>query len=291
MPFDSATLTRRHLGNRRTLVAAGVFLAAAVSFAYVQLAPGNVQPTMAGLRLGARFLARAFSPALTYEAEVPEWTAPLIWKALVAAHTTAIFAAAAISGALVGGTVLSFLASSAWWAADPAMPRRRIGRCGSIAIWFSARVVIAFLRSIHELLWAVVLLAAFGRGQLTAVLALMIPYTGVLAKVFSEMIDEAPRESAIALREAGASPIQIFFVGLLPRAFPDMLAYAFYRFECAVRSSAILGFFGFPTLGYYISASFDNMLFGEVWTYLYVLFAMVVLLDWWSGSLRRRFAA
>jgi phosphonate transport system permease protein len=125
---------------------------------------------------------------------------------------------------------------------------------------------------------------------MSAVLAIAIPYAAILGKVFSELIDEAPREAARSLREAGASAMQAFVFGLLPRALPDIVAYAFYRFECAVRSSAILGFFGFPTLGYYIAASFENLHYGEVWTYLYALFALVALLDWWSGALRRRFA-
>jgi phosphonate transport system permease protein len=93
------------------------------------------------------------------------------------------------------------------------------------------------------------------------------------------------------MRDAGASPLQVFFVALVPRALPDMLAYAFYRFECALRSSAVLGFFGFPTLGYYIAASFENLVYGEVWTYLYALFILVATADWWSGALRRRFVA
>ena len=68
----------------------------------------------------------------------------------------------------------------------------------------------------------------------------------------------------------------MFVFGLLPRALPDMCAYAFYRFECAVRSSAVLGFFGFPTLGYSIAQSFENLHYGEVWTYLYMLMVLVI---------------
>ena len=67
---------------------------------------------------------------------------------------------------------------------------------------------------------------------------------------------------------------------------PDILAYSFYRFECALRSSAVLGFFGYPTLGFYIAASFENLYFGEVWTYLYTLFLLVALVDVWSGRIR-----
>jgi phosphonate transport system permease protein len=150
------------------------------------------------------------------------------------------------------------------------------------------RVAIALMRSIHELLWAVLLLAAFGVHPLTAVLAIAIPYSGTLAKVIAEMIDEADRDAAAALRDLGGTSGQVYFVGLVPRALPDIGAYAFYRLECGLRSSAVLGFFGFPTLGYYIAASFENLHFNEVWTYLYTLGLLVALFDGWSGAVRGR---
>ena len=150
------------------------------------------------------------------------------------------------------------------------------------------RALIALTRSTHELIWGVILLAAFGRLNIAAVIAIVIPYSGTLAKIFSEMIDEVPRNAAHALRSAGARPMSVFILGLLPRALPDMAAYAIYRFECALRSSAILGFFGITTLGYYVKDAFDNNHYHEVWTYLYVLLAMVAVVDWWSGALRRR---
>ena len=70
-----------------------------------------------------------------------------------------------------------------------------------------------------------------------------------------------------------------------------MTAYTFYRFECALRSSAVLGFFGFPTLGFYLAASFENLYYGEVWTYLYTLFVLIVVVEWWSGIIRRWFTS
>ena len=152
-------------------------------------------------------------------------------------------------------------------------------------------MLIIGMRSVHELLWAVLFLVAFGLNTASAVLAIAIPYTGTLAKVFSEMLDEAPRDSAAGLRAAGAAPVQVFLHGILPRALPDMTAYAFYRYECAIRSSAILGFFGYQTLGYYLRASFENLHYREVWTYLYVLLALVLVLEVWSARLRERVVA
>ncbi len=271
------------------ILAAGIW--AAVD---LRLDPRDLIPGPGGRELAWEFASRAFRPALTYEAEfVPEGASPLLLKALFAARTTVVFAAAALSLALVLGLLLGSLASTGWWLDDPAGGRhvvsRFLRRTVAPSVCAVTRVLIALMRSVHELLWAVLFLAAFGLSNFAAVIAIAIPYAGTLAKVFAEILDEAPRDGAVALRASGASTAQVFAFGLLPRALPDMSAYAFYRFECALRSSAVLGFFGYPTLGFYLSASFENLHFAEVWTYLYVLIALVILVDWWSGAVRRRF--
>ena len=58
-----------------------------------------------------------------------------------------------------------------------------------------------------------------------------------------------------------------------------------------MRSSAVLGFFGFTTVGLYLKQSFENLHYREVWTYLYGLILVVLLLEAWSAQLRRRFVA
>jgi phosphonate transport system permease protein len=210
----------------------------------------------------------------------------LLTKIGGAAVTTVAFAAAATSLALVVGGSLAFLASHSFWS-------ERGGRRSVFApvVYGATRGVIALSRSIHELLWAVLFLAAMGLTPLAAVVAIAIPYSGVFAKVFSEMLDEAPRDTAAALRDAGASPLRAFLFGLVPRALPDMTGYAFYRFECALRSAAVLGFFGVPTLGLYVQQSFANAHYREVWSYLYAMFALVVIVDWWSGRVRKEMLA
>lgn len=240
-------------------------------------------PSAGGWGLAREFFAQAFHPALRFMGEgTPQgvWDLPL--QTLRAAGLTVVFAAAAISLALVGGVGLGFAASSAWWDHEG-----RHGRSAGPWITGFARVLLTLMRSIHELVWAVLFLAGLGSGALVAVVAIAIPYMGTLAKIFSEMIDEAPGDAAVALRLSGAPTVSWYLFGLVPRALPDMTAYLFYRFECALRSSAVLGFFGFPTLGYYISASFENLFYAEVWTYLYALMALILIMDWWSGRLRR----
>ena len=294
---DSTKLPPRvsWVSRARTGVLLAITALAVWAFWQLGLWPSSLIPSAPSLQLAMEFFSRALTPALDYESSnLPPGIVSLPWKAVQAAGNTVIFASAAMTLAVPLALLLGFLAATAWWSQDPvggSFPSRRFlnGMFRPLA-YGSTRLLIAVMRSIHELLWAVLLLAAFGLLHVNAVIALAIPFAGVLAKIFSEIIDEAPRDTAHALRGAGASPSQIFLFALLPRALPDMTAYTFYRFECALRSSAVLGFFGFPTLGFYMAASFENLYYGEVWTYLYTLFLLIVVVEWWSGVIRRRFA-
>ncbi len=262
MAPDAALRAPFPVGRRGWLLLA---IAAGSVWAFLSLDVGwaDLVPRAGGLDLAKRFFGAALAPDLS---------AATLAQTARAAWTTVLFAAAAMTLALGAGSLLGFLAATslvpAW-------------------VYVPVRVVIAFMRSIHELMWAVLFNAALGLHPLAAVVAIAIPYAGTLAKVFSEMIDEAPRGAAVALRAAGATQIQVFSFGLLPAALPDMAAYAFYRFECALRSSAILGFFGYLTLGYYLEPAFNQGHYHQVWTYLYATFALVILVDLWSGRLRR----
>lgn len=265
-------------------VLAALALLGVVAAAALDLSPARLVPNPGGAALARDFLAAALAPAVSYEsARVPAGATPFLWTVALALGRTVVFAAAATSLALAAGLPLGVLASETWWRGSrPAAPW--LATAARVAV----RVATALMRSVHELLWAVVLLAAMGLNTAAAVVAIAVPYAGTFAKVFSEMLDEAPRDSAAALHGLGARPALVFLFGLFPRALPDMAAYAFYRFECAVRASAVLGFFGYQTVGYYLRLSFEDVHYREVWTYLYALFLLVVLLEGWSRALRRR---
>jgi phosphonate transport system permease protein len=263
------------------VIVAGLALAGLWAAWHLRLDPRALTPGPGGWQLAREFFGHALRPAWNFEGSFAgTGVAALPLQALRAAGTTVVFAATSLSLALVAGLLLGPLGSSS-------LMRGPVLRTVALAV----RLLGNLLRSVHELLWAVLLLAAFGRGHLVAVIAIALPYAGVLAKIFAEMIDEAPAEAGAALQLAGATAGQRFVFGLLPRAVPDMVAYTFYRFECALRSSAVLGFFGFPTLGYHLAASFENLYYGEVWTYLYVLLGLIVVVDWWSSRLRRELLA
>lgn len=285
LPATSPPPPRLPLGAR-ALTLALILLAGGLSASYLQLDIAGLWPRDAGMALARDLLGAAVQPALDYETDVPPGTPPFAWKILVALWRTVLFAAGAMSLALPLGLALSVLASDRFWQLRRRSSRGRAARVLQVGV----RVLIALMRSLHELLWAVLFLAALGLNSAAAAVSIAIPFAGTLAKVGSEMIDETSPGPSLALQEAGAGRLATLFVGMLPAALPDLLSYAFYRFECAIRAAAVLGFFGYPTIGLFVAQSFENYQLREVWSYLYALIALVVAIEAWSRAIRRRLA-
>jgi len=283
---------RAGLGSARRWLAAALLAAGVWSVMELDLDPAGLAPGRGGLAVAAEFFGSALRPALSYGTAVPPGTRSLPVNVAHAIWETVLFAAAAMGLAVLAGALFGTLASGAFWFrfADPIRDRARWRQLPALLLLTGTRTFIALLRSIHELLWAVLFLAAMGLNRISAVVALALPCAGMLAKIFAELVDEAPPDAADAIRAAGGTRLQAFFFGLVPRALPDLLAYTLYRFECTLRSAAVMGFFGYPTLGFYLAAAFENLRYAEVWTYLYALIALIAISDWWSGMIRRRLA-
>ena len=257
-------------------------------------------PRVVGLSEGADpfgAMSRFFGAALTPSFEdqnpsLPPDATPLLERLGADLVRTIRYAFIAMSLAVPTALVLGFFASSAWWPGAMTYGRpstgRRLLRGVLQGLRWSCRLLITLCRSIHELVWAMFFLSAVGDAPVTACVALALPFAGTLGKVFSELIDEQGSGPRTVLLATGASPLQAFAATLFPQALPDMLTYTLYRFECALRSSAVLGFIGVETIGLGIRRSFENLYFGEVWTQLYALIVVIVVVDVIGARLRDR---
>ncbi len=122
-----------------------------------------------------------------------------------------------------------------------------------------ARFVLVFFRSIHELVWAWLFVAAFGLSPMAAVFAIGIPYGGILGRIYAELLQDVPEEPLRALRGAGASEWRVFWYGRMPMALSDILSYTFYRLECGVRAAAVMSFVGLGGLGLQIQLAIQDV--------------------------------
>ena len=150
-----------------------------------------------------------------------------------------------------------------------------------------ARLLLIFLRSVPEIVWALLFVRAVGLGPAAGVLAIGITYGGMLGKVYSEIFESDDTRPAIALLESGSGRLAAFCYGMFPAALPELVSYTVYRWECAVRASVIMGFVGAGGLGMQMELSMRMLNGGEVCTMLLTFFVLVVLADTLSAGLRR----
>ena len=143
------------------------------------------------------------------------------------------------------------------------------------------RVGCAFVRAIHELFWALIFLQCFGLHPLTGVLAIAIPFAGVFGKVYAEILDEQDPLPARAL-PPGTGRVARFLFARVPDAWPHLASYTAYRLECGLRSSAILGFVGMPTLGFHLESAFNEGYYSQVGALLITFYLLIAALRVWA---------
>jgi len=166
------------------------------------------------------------------------------------------------------------------------------GLTGRMAAWpallrFAVRGLLAVLRSVPELIWALVFVRVVGLGPTAGVLAIALTYAGMLGKVYGEILESGDAHASASLLRNGAGRVQAFFYGLLPQNAAEITGYTVYRWECAIRSSAVLGFVGAGGLGQQMDASMKMFNGSEVSTMLLVFIVLVAGTDRLSAWLRK----
>jgi phosphonate transport system permease protein len=151
------------------------------------------------------------------------------------------------------------------------------------AFIFQYRVVRLFAastRAVHEIFWGLIFMQIYGLSATTGLLAILIPYVGIFTKVYAEILQQQSRIPANTLAPT-TGLVSRYLYTLLPQALPQLLSYTRYRFECALRSSAILGFIGLPTLGFHLETAFKQGDYSEAAALLLVFYVLIASIKYW----------
>lgn len=231
----------------------------------------------------ARFVRGALPPELSRE-----FLGLMLRPALETVQISVMGTAIAV---LIGVPLALLATSSLTWRG---VLHERASRAGRVVLGFLpyvlARAVLSVFRSIPEYVWAFMFVRAVGLGPFPGVLAIGVAYGGMLGKVYAEILESMNPRPLETLHAAGVSRLGVVLYGLVPQALPNVVAYTLYRWECAIRASAILGFVGAGGLGQQIELSMRMFQFNEVLTLLAVLFVLVAAVDFASARIRARLA-
>lgn len=153
---------------------------------------------------------------------------------------------------------------------------------------FAARRLFDFVRGVDALIWTIVLSRAFGPGPLTGALAILITDTGSFGKMFSETLENVDDKQIEGIRSTGANPLQRSRFGVIPQITPVLLSQVLYFLESNTRSATVIGAITGGGIGLLlVQAMTTQKDWEEVSYYIILVIIMVMVMDWFSGWLRR----
>ncbi len=144
------------------------------------------------------------------------------------------------------------------------------------------------IRAFETLILALIFIRAFGLGPLAGILAITVSEIGTFAKLFSEAIENTSERPVDGVKASGGSRLQQIRFGIMPQVNPVILSILLYNFESNVRSGTILGIVGAGGIGFLLSDRISAYRWGEAWSIIFLIIAMVYLIDWLSGLIRQR---
>jgi len=148
------------------------------------------------------------------------------------------------------------------------------------------RFVGVLTRAVPDVVLAMVFVLMFSLGALPGIMAIGIHSVGMISKMFADAIEQVDEGPRLAIRAAGGTKTQEFVSGVLPQVLPSWVATVLHRNDINLRGSVILGYVGIIGLGREMSYAFKGMDYSLGMGYALVIFALCVLMEVVSSSVR-----
>lgn len=259
--------------SSRALLTAGVILVLLASLAGSEFHPATLINSRS-LQSAGEFFA-AFWP--------PRTDAEFLQRLLQATLVTVSIATVATVLAILLAAPLAVMVSSRLSLSSRGRTMRPFAR----ACRGTLRGILLFLRSVPELIWALLFVGITGLGATAGIMGLLITNVGILAKNYAEIMESGEASISGNLLDNGNSRTKTLLYATVPECLPELLSYSIYRWECTLRTSVVLGFVGAGGLGQELLISIRQLSSPEVFSIILVFIILVFLADTLSASLRR----
>jgi phosphonate transport system permease protein len=260
------------------LVVGGVL---AASWRIAQVEPSLLVGAQGRRHIGA-FLTGLFPPDLSL---------PFLRLLIVPTLETIQIAIMGTALAIMVGFPLGLLATDRLWFAGIIFGMSGDGSgwryIARRSVYLTARMLLNLCRSIPDVVWALMFVRVVGLGPFPGVLAIGVSYGGMLGKIYAEILESSAEGPVEALHASGTGKSALLLYGFLPQVFAPLVSYSLYRWECAIRSAAILGLVGAGGLGQQIELSMRMFQYHETSTILIIVFVLVTAVDQLSSVIRK----
>jgi phosphonate transport system permease protein len=154
--------------------------------------------------------------------------------------------------------------------------------------YYVGRVLMTLSRSVHEVVWGLVFVAAVGLGALAGVLAMAVRSIGFISKTVAEAIEDVNKGPVEAMRAVGANRFQVLMFGIVPQVLPVIIGNVIFEWDVNIRRSTIMGLVGAGGLGLALHRQMASYNYGGIATVIFVILLLIVFGEVFSAWARRR---
>ena len=272
------TAYKKHSAAKRRQVLVGLALAATALV--VSAIGAEVRPVTLWDKIGN--FTSYFDRLFKLDTDARVWTDPQEWFwglarwSRLLAETLLIAYVAKLTGAV-----------GAFVAAAPAS--RNLMR--HPAVRSVVRRGLEYCRSVPDIVFALIFVAAFGLGALPGVLAVAIHTTGALGKLFTEVVENIDMQPVEAVEATGGSWLAQVRFAVTPQVLSNLVSYTLLRFEINVRAATVIGFVGAGGIGQDLIVAIRKFYYSDVSAMLLLIVGTVMAIDMLSARLRHRLLA
>ena len=171
----------------------------------------------------------------------------------------------------------------AWFASFNMTPSRHF-------VYPLARLAVMSCRSVHEMIWTIVIVAIVGYGMLPGTLAMTLFCIGFSGKLLAEAVEAIRPGPVEAIRSTGANQVQVFIYAVLPQVRVAWTGIAIYTWDVVFRAATVVGFFGAGGMGHFLRESVQRVESRQVAAIILSIIVIVLATEILSALVRQRIA-
>jgi phosphonate transport system permease protein len=153
-------------------------------------------------------------------------------------------------------------------------------------LYQAVRFFMNVIRTIPDIILAVVFVGVFGIGAFPGIVALIIFSLGILAKLLSDTLETIDMNPLDAMRASGSNTLQMIWYGVVPQILPQFVSFSLYVFEINIRASFVLGLVGAGGIGLLLDQQIKFFNYPNVMMLILVVFVVVVIIEYISTKIR-----
>lgn len=150
------------------------------------------------------------------------------------------------------------------------------------------RFIMTLTRSVHEIVWALIFVAALGLGPFAGILALGLRSIGFVSKRTAEAVEDIDNRPIEAIEATGANAFQVFLYAVIPQVWPHYIGTAIFQWDINIRRATIIGIVGGGGLGLLFNQKMQAYQYSEATAVLIAILVLVLAGELVSTQLRRR---